>query len=157
MRTVFSVLAGGLLLAVVPAAARAGDPVAMVNGGGRADFVDTPHSLNTSGFTNYSAGLTVYSDGTASGHFVCQIPGIVIVSGDVQYGCVNADGSVTVAGLAHGYFHPETLLFTDLPFMVTFRDGGPGVGGFDYVDGSFPPDLYDTEVVHRGMIRITTP
>jgi hypothetical protein len=153
MRTVFSVLAAALLLAA-PAAARAADPVAMVNGGGRADFVATPHSLTTSGFTNFSAGLTVYDDGTASGHFVCEIPGIVIVSGDVLEGSVNDDGSVTVSGLAHGYFHPDAMLFTDLPFAVTFRAGGPGVGGFDYVDGSFPPDLYDTELVSRGKIKI---
>ena len=47
--------------------------------------------------------------------------------------------------------------FTDLPFTVTLRAGGPGVGGFDYRDesGFFGPGQFDTEIVRRGKIRIS--
>jgi len=162
MRYVTGLLAVTLLVAfstvAFPDSARGADPVAMVVGGGTADFIATPNSVNTSGYTNFSIGVTVYDDGTAQGHFVCQVPGIVIISGDVLEGTVNLDGSVTVSGVAHGYDHTIPLLYTDMPFTVTFRAGGPGVGGFDYRDesGFFPlPTQFDTELVRRGMIGIS--
>jgi hypothetical protein len=129
---------------------------AMVKGGGTADFLDTDHSVNTTGYTNFSISATVYSGGGADGHFLCQVPGIVVISGDITEGCVNEDGSVSVAGLAHGYDHTIPGLFFDMPFTATFRAGGPGVGEFDYRDesGFFAPGQYDTERVRRGMILI---
>ena len=161
MRSVAS-LFGVIVLAAVslvasPVTAQAADRIARVTGGGTADFIDNaPISPSTSGYTNFSVGVTVYDDGTASGHFMCQIPAIVIISGDVLGGWVNDDGSVTVWGLAHIYDHLYGP-FWDVPFVTTFRAGGPGVGGFDYRDesGYFGPGQYDTEVVRRGMIRIT--
>jgi hypothetical protein len=128
----------------------------MVQGGGTADFLDTPNAVNTTGYTNFSVAATIYGDGAAKGSFICQVPGIVIIAGDVLGGWVNDDGSVTIVGLAHGYDHTVPLRFTDLPFMVTLREGGPGEGGFDYRDesGFFGPGQFDTELVRRGMIAI---
>jgi hypothetical protein len=143
-------------MAAGPIAARGADVDVMVNGGGTADFVATPNSVNTSGYTQFSVSATVYSDGAAAGHFVCQIPAVVIISGDVLGGWVNDDGSVTVVGLAHGYDHFFQIAFTELPFTATLRAGGPGVGGFDYRDesGFFGAGQFDTELVRRGMIQI---
>jgi hypothetical protein len=89
--------------------------VAMVNGGGTADFVATPHSLNTSGFTEFSVGVTVYDNGTAHGHFLCTMPSVVTISGDVLTAVANGDGSVTVTGVAHGYDHTIPGTFSDMP------------------------------------------
>jgi hypothetical protein len=143
-------------LLVLPVRSMAADPVAMVVGGGTADFQDTPDAVNTTGYTNFSVAVTVYSDASASGQFTCQIPGVVIIAGDVLDGWVNGDGSVTIEGLAHGYDHFFGARFTDLPFTVTLRAGAPGVGGFDYRDesGFFGPGQFDTELIRRGMILI---
>ena len=134
----------------------ASDAVAMVSGGGTADFVATPNSVTTSGFTDFSVSVTVYADGTAQGRFVCMIPAVVTISGDVLEANLNDDGSVTVCGLAHGYDHFFHTTFTDTPFTATFREGRAHVGGFDYRDesGFFGPGQFDTEEVRRGMIRI---
>ena len=83
--------------------ASAADPVARVNGGGRADFQETPNAVNTSGFTDFAVSVKVYDDGSASGTFICSIPSIVVIVGDITDGWVNPDGSVTVLGVAHGY------------------------------------------------------
>ena len=162
MRSVVSLLAAGLLAAVAvaaqPCVVPSLDVDGMVNGGGTADFQDTPNAVNLPpGYTNFSVAVTVYSDGTASGHFACSIPGIVAISGDALVGSVNDDGSVTIEGLAHGYDSFIPGPFFDLPFTATFRDGGPGVGGFDYRDesGFFGPGMFDTELVRRGMIRVS--
>ncbi len=152
----FAVLLAGAVLVAVSVAARAAEVEAMISGGGTADFVPTEHSVNTTGYTNFSVGATVFSDGTAMGHFVCQIPAIVTIAGDILGGWVNDDGSVTVWGLAQGYDHTIPGIFTDLPFMVRLRAGGPGDGGFDYRDesGFFGPGQFDTELVRRGMVGI---
>ena len=129
-----------------------------MNGGGTADFVPHPKALYSTGYTEFSVGVTVYDDETASGRFVCMIPGVVIVSLEVQGGTVNAEGSVTDWGMANGWDSFIPGPYAGLTVMVTFRAGGAGVGGFDYVDdsGFFEPDLFDMEVVRRGMIRISS-
>ena len=149
-----AMLAAGASL-VFAARGMASEPVAMVRGGGTADFLDTPDAVNTTGYTNFSVAATVYSDG-ATGKFICQVPGVVIIAGDVTDGWVNDDGSVTITGLAHGYDHFFGMAFTDLPYTATLRAGGPGEGGFDYRDesGFFGPGQFDTELVRRGMIAI---
>src|SRR5262245_2743625 len=101
MSRVFGQIGLALLLVVgmaaFPGAVLSADVVAMADGGGRADFLDTPHSVTTSGFTNFSVAVTVYSDGTAHGHFVCQVPGVVVISGDFMAGSLNDDGSITAS------------------------------------------------------------
>ena len=139
-----------------PAAVEAATVVAMVNGGGTGDFVVTPNSVTTSGYTDFSVGATLSDDGTAQGHFLCAIPAVVTISGNIVGGRRNADGSVTVWGLAHGYDHFLQSTFVNMPFTATFREGRAGVGSFDYRDesGYFPVTQFDTEVVRRGMIRV---
>ena len=161
MRKILSLFAAAGLLATLTVAAapvpvNASKAFVKVSGGGTADFVPTPNSVTTSGFTDFSVGVSVYNNGAAQGHFVCAIPAVVTISGDVLTGVVNTDGSVTVSGLAHGYDHVFQTAFSDLPFTVRFRAGMPGVGGFDYFDGSgyFGPGQFDTELVRRGMIQI---
>jgi hypothetical protein len=159
MSKVVRLLAVALVVAISVSArpAVAGDPEidVRVSGGGVADFQDTPYAVNTTGYTDFSVGATVYADGSATGSFVCMIPAVVIISGEVLEGTVNDDGSVTLYGLAHGWDSFIPGPFTNLPFMVTLREGGPGVGGFDYRDdsGIFDDDQFDTELVRRGMIR----
>ena len=148
-----------MIVVAAPIAAQATDPIARVNGGGTADFVPHPLAFNTTGFTNFSVGATVNADGTGGGHFVCVIPGIVAISLDVMGGWVNGDGSVTIWGLGHGWDSFIPGPFSDLPVIVTLRDGGPGVGGFDYWDasgffGDEPFELFDRELVRVGGIRI---
>jgi hypothetical protein len=159
MRTILNLGVGTLLAWGVmarPVSVEAATATAMVSGGGTADFVATPNSITTSGFTDFSVGATVYDDGTAQGHFVCMIPAVVTISGDIVGGRRNADGSVTVWGLARGYDHFFKTTFVNMGFTATFREGHAGAGGFDYRDesGFFLPTQFDTEVVRRGMIRI---
>jgi hypothetical protein len=159
MRKILSLFIAGLLATWSVAATSAplkAKAVAKVSGGGTADFIVTPNSVTTSGFTDFSVGVTVYDDGTAQGHFVCMIPAVVTISGDVLTAVVNGDGSVTVTGLGRGYDHFSQTAFSDLPFSARFRRGGPAVGGFDYRDesGYFGPGQFDTEVIRRGMIQI---
>jgi len=158
MRTLLNLLAVGALaaLAASPVPVKAASAVAMVSGGGTGDFVATPNSVTTSGYTDFSIGATVYDDGTAQGRFVCMIPAVVTISGDILGGQRNGDGSVTVWGLARGYDHFFKTTFTNMPFTATFRDGRAGTGGFDYRDesGYFGAGQFDTEVVRRGAIKI---
>jgi hypothetical protein len=159
MRRILRLLGIGLVVSSAmarPVSVDATTAIAMVSGGGTADFVATPNSVNTSGYTDFSIGATVFDDGTAKGHFVCMVPALVTISGDLVGGQRNADGSVTVWGLAHGYDHFFKSLFVNMPFTATFRAGRAGVGSFDYRDesGFFLPTQFDTEVVRRGMIGI---
>ncbi len=159
-KILLSLVAAALLVTLsvsaTPAPGAPSKAVAMVSGGGTADFIATPNSVTTSGYTQFSVGVSVYSNGAAQGHFVCMIPAVVTISGDVSAAVVNGDGSVTVSGLGHGYDHFSQSVFSDLPFTVKLRRGGPGAGGFDYRDesGFFGPGQFDTEVVRQGMIRI---
>lgn len=162
MRRVTCLIAVAALLAVVAGAAQpavAGKPAvaAKVKGGGTADFQDTPNAVNTTGFTEFSVAATVFTDGSAHGHFMCQVPGIVIITGNVESGTANANGSVTIEGRAFLFDHTIPMVFVDLPFTTTLRAGGPGVGGFDFREesGFFGPGQFDTELVRRGMIRIS--
>src|SRR5262245_18493875 len=139
-----------------PGSLAATTAIAMVSGGGTADFVTTPNSVTTSGYTDFSIGVTVYSDGTAKGHFVCMVPAVVTISGDIVGGVRQADGSVKVYGLARGYDHFLKTTFVNMAFTATFREGKPAVGGVGYGDesGFSGSGQFDTEVVRRGMIKI---
>jgi hypothetical protein len=151
--------AGALSLAY-PNLAPASDPaiVAQVNGGGTGLFIDpsvTPTDLGL--FTNFSVGLTVYSDGSAKGHFTCLIPKIVVVDGHYDSATYDSDtGIVTASGIGILYFPTFDPIPVD--FTNTFTEGGPGVGVFTLSEtsGYFPnyPDDVDTEVVIVGKITI---
>ena len=102
--------------------------------------------------TNFAVGAHLREDGTASGHFDCEIPGVVVISGDITQGEANADGSVTFRGLAT-VVDLEFGIFRDEPFTVTLWEGGPGVGRFLY-DDTVIPDPGDLEEVVTGQINI---
>ena len=119
-----------------------------------AKFIATDHSLTTSGYSDFTANIKVRQDGTAFGQFVCAVSNLVVISGQATNATVNADGSVTVTGIGYGYFNGVGGFAND-PFFVTFRAGGPHVGGFDFADAGFPVGLYDTEGVTVGSIDIS--
>ena len=102
--------------------------------------------------TNFGVGAHLREDGTASGHFNCEIPGVVTISGDITGGQENGDGSVTFTGLAT-VVDLEFGIFREEAFTVTLWEGGAGVGRFLYEDTvvPFPGDL---EELVTGQIKI---
>ncbi len=54
----------------------------------------------------------------------------------------------------YGYFPGTDTPFEDCSTTVTFRAGGPGVGGFDVSFCDYPEGMYDTEVLRAGQIGI---
>ena len=151
-------LAAAVCLAALPLTAAAANPVAQVNGGGTGLFIDPSVTPTDQGlFTNFGVGLLIYADGSATGHFTCMIPGIVVIDGHYTAGSYDADtGVATGSGVGIIYFpqfDPIPVLFTN-----TFTAGGPGVGVFTLSEtsGYFPvyPDDVDTEVVSKGNITI---
>ncbi len=132
-----------------------GSPVVMrINGGSTGKFLVTPHSINTSGYSDFAVNVKVMQDGTASGQFVCAVLDAIVIAGQVTNATVNADGSVTVTGSGYGYI-AGVGGFEDDSFFATFRSGGVGVGGFDFADANFPAGFYDTEGITFGSIKIT--
>jgi len=143
-----------MLLVGLPAFAQAGD--VKVSGGGTAtfDFFE--------GGTVFSAQASIDADGDVDGHFFCQIAGVVAIIGDdLTEATVNADGSVTLYGIAHG-FDAAVGVFEDMPFAVQLWPGGPGTGRFLYDDPVVGPsggvDLAegDYETVATGQVRIVS-
>ncbi len=130
-------------------------PVTMlITAGTTGKFIKTPHSLTTSGYSDFAANITVRADGTASGQFVCAVLDAIVISGQATNATVNADGSVTVTGIGYGYAVGYGGFDND-SFFVTFRAGGPKVGGFDFADAGFPEGYYDTEGVLYGAVNIS--
>ena len=123
-----------------------------ITAGSTGVFVPTPHSLTTSGYSDFAANIKISQDGSATGQFVCAVPNAVVIAGQAVSAVTNPDGSVTVNGIGYGYFVGGGG-FEEDPFFVTFRPGGPHVGGFDFADANFPSGLYDTELVKFGSIR----
>jgi hypothetical protein len=151
-------LVGAISLAATPQTVRGDDAVVHVNGGGVGLFIDpsvTPTDLGLT--TNFSVGGTIYDDGSAKGHFMCLIPGIVVIDGHYTEGSYDSDSGVaTVSGVAIIYFPTFDPIPVD--FTNTFTEGGPGVGVFTLSEtsGFFPnyPEDVDTEVVVRGVINL---
>jgi hypothetical protein len=136
-----------------PVAAQAG-AVAAISGGGIATFDLFP------GSTIFSVQARISPSGAVRGHFACAIPGVVvIVGGDLTSATRNPDGSITLAGLAHG-FDAAVGVFTGMPFEVRLWSGGPGVGRFIYDDPVVGTPAVSTategdrETVASGHIRI---
>ena len=148
-------LLAALTVAATPSTAQAAD--VHVGGGGTGLFVDpsvTPTDMGLT--TDFAVGLTVYSDGSATGHFTCLVPGIVVVDGRYVSASYNAmTGVVTASGIALNVFPGFDFLVTT--FTTTFKAGGPGVGMFTLTDDSgyfAGAPFIDTEVVRRGTIGI---
>jgi hypothetical protein len=161
MRKVIGLVALVLCAVLAVTAARSTPPpddVVHVNGGGTGIFVDPSITPTDMGFfTNFGVGLTVHSDGTATGHFTCLIPGIVVVDGIYDAATYDSTtGIVTASGIALLVFPSFDPLIVE--FTTTFREGGPGVGMFTLSDNSgffpnYPTDV-DTELVSKGQIKI---
>src|SRR5262249_12686954 len=123
------VLSAAIAVAVTAATPSAG-VVVQVNGGGTGLFVGpsvTPTGIGL--FTNFGVGLIVYADGSATGHFTCMIPGIVVVDGHYDSASYDPDtGIVTASGVARNVFPQFGVIVSN--FTNTFQAGGPGVGVF---------------------------
>ena len=162
MKKVMSLLGVACLMALVAGAidrAQARGPaVVHVNGGGTGLFIDpsiTPTDMGLT--TNFSVGAKINADGSASGHFVCLVPGLLVINGHYTAGSYNATtGVATLSGDAIILFANGDDI--DVDFTNTFRAGGPEVGVFTLSEtsGYFPnyPTDVDTEVVVRGKITI---
>jgi len=132
--------------------------VAIVTGGGVAGFDETGGEVTST----FGIGVTIYSDGTAMGHFECLVQGIVSINAKPTQGRVNADGSVTFSGFGKvncpGGPNDDPAC-QDVTFEVTVESGGgPGVGHFTYFDsflaGGGGDGTPDPETVQVGEIRI---
>ena len=102
-------------------------------------------STSAEGGTIFSVQARIDADGTARGHFMCAIPGVVVIIGDdLTEATINDDGSITLAGFGHGY-DAAVGVYTDLPFEVRLWPGGPGVGRFIYDDPVAGTPAVDTD------------
>jgi hypothetical protein len=139
---------------VAPVNAQTAPVTMVITAGTTGKFIKTPHSINTTGYSDFTANITVRADGTASGQFACAVLDAIVISGQATNATVNSDGSVTVTGIGYGYAVGFGGFDND-SFFVTFRAGGPKVGGFDFADANFPPGFYDTEGVLYGAVNIS--
>jgi len=159
-----------LLARVPPAAAQSG---VMVTGGGTGTFnADLDGDGDVDG-SHFGFGVIIRPNGSARGHFLCQMAGnadflglkLMLVEGRVSSGTINPDGSATFNGggsvnLANG------TVFRGIPFTVTVTPGGRFVGSlrltvigvFDGVPGDtfLGNGNYDlpVELVNSGLISI---
>jgi len=145
----------GVLAGPASAARQGRTVVARINGGGTAVMQDGGIAQ---GITHWGAGVTLYSDGSASGHIDCvdqrggNFPGNIF--GEVTSWSGNLDGgpiTLNVAGTFVGAGgHPE-----DTSFRVTIQEfGGAGVGRWtlevEVLPGVFA--LFCIELVTSGQI-----
>ena len=128
-----------------------------IHAGPYGKFVETPHSVTTEGYSDFSANIKLFTDGTAAGEFICAVDDLIVVAVAAETWVANEDGSINVTGPMYGIFADTYDTVTDCNTIITFRAGGPGVGGFD-VDFTclFPEGMYDTEVVKFGRVQITS-
>ncbi len=144
-----------------------------VNGGGQGTFgADLDGDGDIDG-SHFGIGVSIYRDGSAKGHFECLMAGnadilglpLMAVGGKVNNGSANANGSATFGGIATVNLG-NGQIFRGVPFSVTVRAGGPGVGSltltvigvFDGVPGDTKVGNgnYDlpTETVASGQIKM---
>jgi len=122
----------------------------MVTGGGTGTFgvdLDGDGDIDGSHFGFVALGGP---DGSARGHFMCQMAGnadvlglkLMLVEGRIVHASFNMDGSVTFNGIGNVNLANGTV-FTRVPFSVSVIAGGPGegrlqltvIGVFDGVPG----------------------
>jgi hypothetical protein len=140
------------VLAVPASAASQGPTVfARISGGGTAEM---QAGGIAQGITHWGAGVTLYSDGTASGHIDCVDQQGGTDPGNI-FGEVTGwrlEGSTVVLNVVgkfvgHGG-HPSAVEFT----VKIQQFGGAGVGRWTLEVGPF---LFCVEVVTSGQIRIS--
>jgi hypothetical protein len=122
------------ILAMQPGAANAATVVGRINGGGTSVMTDLPPGL---GATSFGFEATLFSDGTARGHFDCvdqmgDVPGYPgNIFGAITRWSKNGDGTVSlyVTDAKLVMFGSGLVVSGGLPFTVTIQTfGGPGVG-----------------------------
>ena len=158
LKTATPLVALLFLISAAPTSAGEGTRslVGVITAGSYGQFVATPHSDTSEGYTDFAANIKLFSDGTTKGQFTCSVPEFVTVALTTETWSANADGSITVSGMMYGITADVAEIITDCPTSVVFRAGGPGVGGFDFYFCAFPEGIYDTEVVRNGSrVRIS--
>jgi hypothetical protein len=138
----------GVLAGPAGAASQGRTVVARISGGGTAAM--QPPGLAT-GTTHWGAGVTLYSDFTASGHIDCvdqqggNFPGNIF--GEVT--SWRMEGTVVVLNVVGKFVghsgHPEDVAFT----VKIQQFGGAGVGRWTLEVGPF---LFCVEVITSGQI-----
>ena len=129
------VLLAAAVFVVSPAvAANPVTVVATINGGGTAVMTDLPAGM---GATSFGFQVTLFSDGSARGHFDCvdqmgDVPGYPgNIFGEITSWTQNADGTVNLQ-VTNGKlvaFRSGLVVPGGLPFTVTIQSpGGAGVG-----------------------------
>jgi len=170
MISVVTILFAAIAAAPTPAVPQ---PSTEVNGGGTATFnADLDGDGDIDG-SHFGMDVQLNGDGSAHGHFLCLMAGdtdflglnLMAVEGRVQAGTVNADQTVSFSGVATVNLGNMGQL-RGVPFTVTVREGGPGVGTLKLtVIGAFdgvPGDTitgngnYDlpVETVSSGQIKV---
>jgi hypothetical protein len=148
----------GVLVGPASAASHGRTVVAHINGGGTAEMQAESFAK---GITHWGAGVTLYSDGTASGHIDCvdqhggTLPGNVF--GEVTSWSGDLDGGPITLNVPFGKFvgpggHPA-----DTSFRVIIQAfGGAGVGRWTLEVEGDPGVFFEfcVELVTSGQIRI---
>jgi hypothetical protein len=140
----------GVLAGPAAAASQGRTVVARINGGGTAEMQAPGIARGT---THWGAGVTLYSDRTASGHIDCVDQQGGTDPGNI-FGEVTSwrmEGTVVVLNVVgkfvgHGG-HPVDVAFT----VKIQQFGGAGVGRWTLEVGPF---LFCVEVLTSGQIRI---
>lgn len=143
-----AIIFAGVVASPVGAASQGRIAVAYISGGGTAEM-QAPGLAQ--GITHWGAGITLYSDGTASGHMDCvdqqgdNFPGNIF--GEVTSWSMEGTTVVlNVIGKFVGHSgNPENVAFT----VKIQQFGGAGVGHWTLEVGPF---LFCVEVVTSGQI-----
>src|SRR6267378_5849733 len=122
------------MLATQSVPASAATVVGRINGGGTSVMTDLPVGM---GVTSFGFEATLFSDGTARGHFTCvdqmgDVPGYPgNIFGAITSWSLNSNGTVNlqVTDAKLVMFGSGLVVSGGLPFTVTIQaPGGPGVG-----------------------------
>jgi len=137
-RAVLTALAA--LVALLPASGVAAGPAAItISGGGVGEFLDPNpcDGFQTSspfGESNFSVSAKIYEDGTASGSFMCQVKGCVVIVQGVFTEVLGIDR-------ADGPGDQDTVFLTGVASFVDLSQvfGGPGLV---FADGKGSPYVF---------------
>jgi hypothetical protein len=136
--------------------------VTTINGGGTANMTDLV-AAGFKGVSSFGINATLYSDGSASGHFNCvdhtgDAPGYPgNIFGDITSWSPNPDGTVNL-NVSNGtliHFPGGSVARGVVPFTVTIqRFGGAGVGHWTLTSGGV---TFCIELLTSGQIRLSNP
>jgi hypothetical protein len=152
-RMLFALVLAAAMLAPHPVAAHAATVYATINGGGTAQMQSPGVGIGTS---LWGAGITLYSDGSATGEFDCvdqngDVTGGGNIFGHVTSWFIDGNGfvSLNVVGKLVNFpgGHPQ-----DVAFIVRIQQfGGAGVGRWTLEAGG---TVFCVELLTSGQIVI---